>query len=121
MTHLHWSTLHCTAPACGSTFDLHTPLMACPKCGELLEVAIDAPQADAATLKQLWSERRRSFAAVDASGVWRFREALPQYAAEHVVTLREGNVPLVRAQRAAEFAGVTRLHFKHLGWNPTGC
>ena len=40
MTHLHWATLHCIAPACGATFDLHTPLMACPKCGELLEVVV---------------------------------------------------------------------------------
>jgi threonine synthase len=76
---------------------------------------------DAAALKKVWSERRRSFSPVDASGVWRFREALPEYAPEQVVTLREGNVPMVRAQRAAEFAGVTHLHFKHLGWNPTGC
>jgi threonine synthase len=28
---------------------------------------------------------------------------------------------MVRAQGAAEFADVTHLHFKHLGWNPTGC
>lgn len=113
--------LHCTASHCGATLELHTPVMACPKCGELLEVVVDRPQASAAQLKALWSERRRSFADVDASGVWRFREALPQYSAETVVTLREGNVPMVRAQRAAEFAGVPHLHFKHLGWNPTGC
>ena len=116
MTHLR-----CTAPACGATLELHTPVMACPRCGELLEVAVDDPRLDAAALKTLWSERRRSFSEVDTSGVWRFREALPAYAPEHVVTLREGNVPLVRAQRASAFAGVDRLHFKHLGWNPTGC
>ena len=111
----------CTAPHCGHTLELHTPAMACPVCGELLEIAFDAPQSDAATLQRLWLERRQSFSAVDASGVWRFREALPAYPAEQVVTLREGNVPLVRAQRAAGYAGLTRLHFKHLGWNPTGC
>ncbi len=55
-----------------------------------------------------------------ASGVWRFREFLPEYAEEHIVTLGEGNVPLVRAQRAAGWAGVRNLWFKHLGWNPTG-
>ena len=116
MTHLR-----CTGAVCGATLELHTPVVACPNCGELLEVVIDRPKADAAALKQLWSERRRSFAPVDTSGVWRFREALPQYADDSVVTLREGNVPMVRAQRAAEFADVPRLHFKHLGWNPTGC
>ncbi|MCU1312467.1 MAG: L-threonine synthase [Acidobacteriaceae bacterium] len=113
--------LHCTAEGCGATFDLHTPLMACPRCGELLEVAVDRPELEPAALKRLWLERRCSFAAVDQSGVWRFREALPQYPAETVVTLREGNVAMVRAHRAADFADVSRLHFKHLGWNPTGC
>ncbi len=116
MTHLH-----CTGFACGTTLDLHTPVMVCPRCGELLEVVVDDPKAGAAELKMLWSERRKSFADVDTSGVWRFREALPQYALEHIVTLREGNVPMVRGQRAAEFADVTHLDFKHLGWNPTGC
>ena len=95
------SHLHCIAPACGATFELHTPVVACPKCGELLEVVIDRPTADGSALKRQWSERRRSFAPVDASGVWRFREALPQYPDEHVVTLREGNVPMVRAQWVA--------------------
>jgi threonine synthase len=113
--------LRCTAEHCGATLDLHTPIMACPRCGELLEVAVDRPEQDAAALKRLWLERRCSFAAVDQSGVWRFREALPQYSADTVVTLREGNVPMVRAQRATAFADVTHLHFKHLGWNPTGC
>ena len=47
MTHLH-----CIGAACGATFDLHTPLMACPKCGELLEVVVDTPKADAAELKR---------------------------------------------------------------------
>ena len=35
--------------------------------------------------------------------------------------MAEGNTPLVRGQRAAEWAGVRHLSFKHLGWNPTGC
>ena len=95
------SHLHCIGADCGATFELHTPVVACPRCGELLEVVVDAPKMDVAQLKSLWSDRRRSFAPVDASGVWRFREALPQYADEHVVTLREGNVPMVRAQPIA--------------------
>ena len=116
MTHLR-----CTATTCCLALELHTPAMACPACGELLEVAVSDPPQDAASLQTLWSERRRSFSDLDASGVWRFREALPAYDARHVVTLREGNVPMVRGQRAAAFAGLEHLHFKHLGWNPTGC
>ncbi len=51
--------------------------------------------------------------------MWRFREVLPAYDSE-IVTLGEGNVPLVRARKAAQWAGVRHLQFKHLGWNPTG-
>ena len=92
--------LHCIgAGACGATFDLAHAVDGLPKCGELLEVVLDAPKSDAAALMTLWSERRRSFAAVDASGVWRFREALPQYAAEQAGIEREGNAPMARAQR----------------------
>ena len=55
-----------------------------------------------------------------ASGVWRFREFLPDYAEDEIVSLAEGNVPLVRGQTTAAWAGVRDLWFKHLGWNPTG-
>ncbi len=112
--------LHCTGPACGMTAELHDPLMACPHCGELLEIVGNAPEHDAGALKQLWAERRLSFSDVDASGVWRFREVLPSYSDGHV-TLREGNVPLVRAQSSAAWVGLHHLSYKHLGWNPTGC
>ncbi len=113
--------LRCTSTQCGATLELHTPVMACPQCGELLEVAIARPEMGPAELKQVWRERRGSFAPADKSGVWRFREALPEYDNNELVTLGEGNVPMVRAQRAAAWADVTHLHFKHLGWNPTGC
>jgi len=57
----------------------------------------------------------------DVSGVWRFREFLPDdYDPGGIVTLGEGNVPLVRGQKTAAWAGLNRLWFKHLGWNPTG-
>ncbi len=68
----------------------------------------------------MWLQRRSSYAPLDASGVWRFREFLPGGYSE-IVTLAEGNTPLVRAQRTAEWAGLRGLNFKHLGWNPTGC
>ena len=51
--------LRCSVPDCGTTLDLHDRALACPKCGDLLEVVIDAPQAGAAALKQCWLSRRR--------------------------------------------------------------
>jgi len=112
--------LRCSAPECGITLELHARALACPRCGDLLEVAIDAVESDPQDLKKLWIERRSSYDRLDASGVWRFREFLPRYDAGQVVTMPEGNVPLIRAQRAAEWAGLRNLWFKHLGWNPTG-
>ena len=62
-----------------------------------------------------------SNAPLDQSGVWRYRECIPfldDY--DRVVTLREGNTPLLDAPRAAAYGGLDRLVFKHQGFNPTG-
>ena len=116
MTHLRCSVSHC-----GTTLDLHDRALACPQCGNLLEVAIEAPRTDPRDLKRIWLERRMSNDAPDVSGVWRFREFLPDgYGPAGVVTLGEGNVPLVRGQKTGAWAGLRNLSFKHLGWNPTG-
>ncbi len=115
MTHLR-----CSAPDCRTKLELHDSALACPACGDLLEVAIEPDEFDPANLKNVWRERRLSFHPRYASGVWRFREFLPEYLEQDVVTLGEGNVPLLRGLKAAEWAGVRSLWFKHLGWNPTG-
>ena len=62
-----------------------------------------------------------SNAPIDQSGVWRYREFLPfldDYSA--VVTLREGNTPLLSGPKAAQYAGLDVITFKHQGFNPTG-
>jgi threonine synthase len=38
----------------------------------------------------------------------------------HIVTLREGNTPLLNAPRAASYGGLDAIVFKHQGFNPTG-
>lgn len=115
------SYLQCSIDECGATLELHERALACPKCGDLLEVVVDPGDVDPAKLKQQWLSRRASHEARDESGVWRFREFLPDgYAAHDVVTLSEGNVPLVRGQKTAQWAGIKNVWFKHLGWNPTG-
>ena len=68
----------------------------------------------------LWDWRRASPNAVDQSGVWRFRELLPDADESDIVTLTEGNTQIWEAPRSAGYAGMNRLAFKHLGMNPTG-
>ena len=49
-----------------------------------------------------------------------FRDRLPVTAATPVVTLLEGNTPLLEAPRLASRAGVARVYLKIEGANPTG-
>jgi threonine synthase len=113
--------LRCSISHCGTTLDLHDRALACPQCGELLEVVVNPGTHDPEDLKRMWLQRRTSYDPRDASGVWRFREFLPDvYPPDGVVTLHEGNVPLLRGQKTAEWVGLKDLRFKHLGFNPTG-
>jgi threonine synthase len=62
-----------------------------------------------------------SNAPLDQSGVWRYREMFPFLDdTSHVVTLREGNTPLLNAPLAASYGALDALVFKHQGFNPTG-
>ena len=101
----------------------------CPNCGNLFEVAFpgwQTPQGlraagyTAQGLKDLWRERKSSLAPADTSGVWRFRELLPNLKPGcDPITLREGNTALYDLPRCARAAGVRALQAKHQGMNPT--
>src|SRR5215472_318673 len=115
--------VHCIS--CGETSTGLAADFRCSHCGDLLEVDFPkwsegfAPEPDA--LKALWRERRTSNATLDTSGVWRFREMLPELEDwNSAITLREGNTPLYDLPRCGRSAGVDRLQAKHQGMNPTG-
>jgi threonine synthase len=114
--------LACFEQHCRERFPIDEAIYNCTACGTgLLEVVFTEERADATALKQLWRSRRTSNEALEQSGVWRYRELLPFDGHHHqVVTLREGNTPLLDAPRAARFGGLDRLTFKHQGFNPTG-
>jgi threonine synthase len=117
--------------SCGATPDSAAQDFRCTTCGDLLEfffpgLTFDSPLSDPAAfepaaLRSLWLSRRTSHAALDQSGVWRFRELLPHipHLEEHAITLREGNTPLYSLPRCARAAGVDNLYAKHQGMNPT--
>jgi threonine synthase len=100
----------------------------CGRCKDLLEVVYPGwntssglGRSDRTRLKKLWSERRTSSLAVDQSGVWRFRELLPELSdPRNTITLREGNTPIYELQKCAHATGVPQLYAKHQGMNPTG-
>ncbi len=115
------SYLRCFQSSCGATYPITEVLYNCPACGGLLEAAYEKPRWTAAALKKMFRERRMDNAAVEQSGVWRYRELFPFLDdPKHIITLREGNTPLLPAPRAAEYGGLDAVVFKHQGFNPTG-
>lgn len=112
--------LVCFEPACRARYAVTEVIYNCPKCGGLLEAIYSGPMASPDELKKTWRERRMNNAPLDQSGVWRYREMYPFVDTKHVVTLREGNTPLLNAPIAAKYAGINSLVFKHQGFNPTG-
>src|SRR6202166_3009370 len=110
--------------ACGDLSDRASQDFRCAQCGDLLEITYpDWKESGsvAQDLKNIWRQRRLSQAAIDQSGVWRFRELLPALAGDdQAITLREGNTPLYDLPQCARITGVPRLLAKHQGLNPTG-
>src|SRR5580693_7834824 len=97
--------LICFEERCRARFPITDVIYNCAHCGGLLEVFYPPPAATPAELKR----------------VWRYREIIPFLTSfERVVTLREGQTPLLRAPRAAAYGGLDALTFKHQGFNPTG-
>ena len=111
----------CINVDCGSAFDLNSAVYVCSRCGDLLEIEkTKRVLDDSEDLCDVWDMRKTGRNPVDRSGVWRFREFLPFYESDPIVTLAEGNTPLYEAPRCADYCGLDSLRLKHQGNNPTG-
>ncbi len=115
------SFLVCFNAECRAKYPITDIVYQCPRCGSLLEVEYEWDTWNTSAWKQLWRERRMDNAPLHQSGVWRYREALPFLDdISEVVTLREGNTPLLESRVSADYAGLDSITFKHQGFNPTG-
>ncbi len=115
------SYLVCFRDSCREEYPIDSVLYECPKCGGLLEAAYCWDRTAASGWKALWRNRRLDNSALEQSGVWRYRESIPFLEdVGQIVSLREGNTPLLAAPLAAQYAGLDALTFKHQGFNPTG-
>jgi len=104
------SHLECTY--CGETYsadELHTT---CPKCGKVLFARYDLEAARAHLDRDALACRPR--------GMWRWFEIMPVRDPANMVTLGEGDTPLLPAGRLGERLGTERLWIKDEGLNPTG-
>lgn len=105
---------------CHSEFPSATRIYTCANCAGLLDVVYELDEFRGERMMSIWDWRRASPKAADQSGVWRFRELLPDAEESEIITLIEGNTQIWDAPRSAEYGGLERLTFKHLGMNPTG-
>ncbi|MDO4576058.1 MAG: threonine synthase [Planctomycetia bacterium] len=113
----------CIAPDCGATYSVDEVLVACPKCGNLLDVQYDWDHMEVPKnlqhFEKYWSERHvpQRF-----SGVWRFHDLLPFTKLEKCVTVGEGQTILRASDGVAEFIGMNpgRVSLEYEGMNPSG-
>ena len=113
----------CISPSCGETCGIDDVRVACPTCGDLLDVVYQWDRVRPPTSLQHFQEKwaRRSDR-LCFSGVWRFRELLPFAPADQVITIGEGQTLLQQANQVAKYVGVApgRLFLQYEGMNPSG-
>ncbi|PHS07630.1 MAG: threonine synthase [Blastopirellula sp.] len=113
----------CISPSCGKTYDIQQVLVACPQCGELLDVRYNwdkgAPPTSWKDIEKNWAHRDNK---LNFSGVWRFRSLFPFAPDEKIVTLGEGQTLLQQANEVAKYVGMNadNLHLQYEGMNPSG-
>jgi len=113
----------CIHADCGATCDVGDVHVACPVCGELLDVAYDWSKlpvpARLADFAARWAGRANP---LDFSGVWRFRELLNFCDDRCRVTLGEGQTLLTPNAGVGRYVGLKDggLFLQYEGLNPSG-
>ena len=97
---------------CGRIFDPRQIQSYCPDCQAPLLARYDL---EAARQKLDRDEFRQR-----PAGMWRWGELLPVVAAENIVTLGEGDTPLLAVPRIGADLGLRHLYVKDESLNPTG-
>lgn len=98
-------------PRCARAVEDATPATRCPRCAGVLEVTVDLGAVTPGLREEI---RRRP------RGLWRWREFLPVADAASVVSLGEGDTPLLAVPRLGQALGLERLLIKNDALLPTG-
>lgn len=128
----------CIDARCGESFPVDRALVSCPSCGGLLDIAYDwspfthrdwsffAARSATRGRRAAAGSTDATAAALDYSGVWRFRDLMPFYASERqIVTIGEGRTNLQRADQLMPHLGFSaasgdELYLQYEGFNPSG-
>ncbi len=98
---------------CHTRIPLDRHVAGCPNCGEnILEARYDLSTINV----QDWLAQTRK----RRSNLWRYREVLPIYNSENVITMGEGGTPLLKSHALAASLGLKHLYIKDERQGPTG-
>ena len=103
---------HLECARCGTTGDAHAVANTCPSCGGPFLVRYDLERLRTSVPRNTLSGRQAS--------LWRYRELLPIEDHDRVVSLGEGNTPILEAPSLGQAIGLHRLSIKDEGLLPTG-
>jgi threonine synthase len=98
-------------PKCGHEPAAKT-VFQCPDCRSILEVAISIGQLRRTDFERMRQSRDRS--------IWRWFDFFPVAERSSIVSLGEGNTPLIPASRLGKKLGIANLHLKNDTVLPTG-
>ncbi|MCK6577954.1 MAG: threonine synthase [Anaerolineae bacterium] len=103
-------TLECTN--CRTRVPLDRRVAGCPACGEvMLEARYDLDQINV----EEWLESLRG----RREGLWRYKEVLPIYNPDNIISMGEGGTPLLRSRALASMLGLKNLYIKDERQGPT--
>ncbi len=98
-------------PRCLEPGDLSGPPVGCARCGIVMEMEMDLSHVSRDLAGEIRGRPR---------GLWRWREFFPVESPAAVLSLGEGDTPLVRSDRLARAVGIERLFVKNDTLLPTG-
>ncbi len=113
----------CIMPRCSAQYGVDEVRTSCDACGSLLDIVYDWDALPVPkSLKWFESKWSRRNEPLCRSGVWRFHELLPFAPPEAVVTIGEGQTPLILTNGVADYIGLNhgRLYLQYEGMNPSG-
>lgn len=94
---------------CGERFGLDLTEFPCPECGGILDPQYDLEQVGVD--RDDWAARSGS--------MWKYRELLPVQERDAIVSLGEGDTPILECPTLADRLGVAEVFIKDEGQNPT--
>ncbi len=97
---------------CGRSYDTTRVQTFCPDCQAPLIVEYDLAAARGVLDRDEFRQRHR--------GMWRWREVLPVFEPQNMITLGEGDTPLLHLTNLGSALGLAQLYVKDESLNPTG-